>query len=143
MIVERTLRIERALIHTRVDPGAREKVHGSHSTEHYFLARIEATNKRRQLLSKGTPAVLSPPSLLYLPRLLLLLLGGPAAALINSIHRRRDSWLAIALVGSSNIHIYIYISVVLSPSSDSLGSIFKVSNELWMIHGLAGLEFGP
>lgn len=146
MIVERTTgdaedrANERALIHGRVDPGARERCTGHIPRSIISSLASKRPTKGGSSSQKAPP--LSPPArttVFSLPSTLLLLLG-PAAALINSIHRRKDSWLD--RVGARVLCSFLgYIHRTFTTLSDSLGSIFKISNELWMMHGLAGLEF--
>lgn len=140
------IRIERALIHTCVDFDTRERCTG-HIPRGIISSLTSKTNKR-QLLSKGTlvPFSASPRriTIFSLPSTLLRSRTARRPSLI--VFTGEDSCLIAperalcSLLGCETISTLLRLSpaAALSPLN-SPGSIFKVSNELRMIHGFAGL----
>lgn len=109
-------------LHTRT-------VDGSHSTPHYFLARSVDQQKEAPLKRYIPPPSPSRRSSIFSPRFFCS--SFPDGPLINSIHRRRFQLDRVARIRGD--------IPLLPPPAHLTAATFKVSNELGMIHGFAGL----
>lgn len=109
-------------LHTRT-------VDGSHSTPHYFLARSVDQQKEAPLKRYIPPPSPSRRSSIFSPRFFCS--SFPDGPLINSIHRRRFQLDRVARTRGD--------IPLLPPPAHLTAATFKVSNELGMIHGFAGL----